>query len=250
MPGHRSLTSRDDLASRPWEYPGEPAEVGGLLQGGRLHPRVLPAPPQLEGRRAVVAVGSNASPAVLVRKLQRAGRGTTVPVLRGHVHGLDVGHSAHVSRAGYVAAAPFRAPGVRTPVVVTFLEPDQLAALDATEPNYTRRWLDAARHPVELDGAPAPDGVEVYVSDHGVLAEPTPEGRRALRLRRQAAVLVRLRRCPGVAPLLPHRPRAAARALAADAALRHEVRACLHAAGWVRPSELALVPSGLNQHPA
>lgn len=235
----RHLAARDDLASHPWEYPGVPADVDGLLRDGQLHGPVRHRPEQLEGRRAVVGVGSNASPAVLARKLHRAGAPTTVPLARAHVHGLGVGHSAHVSRAGYVAAAPFRAPEARTAVVVAFLTPEQLAALDATEPNYRRRPVDTEHHPVEVAGLPALASVDVYVSEHGLLAEPTPHGHHVLPLRRQAALLTRLRRCPGVAALLPHRPRAAARALAADPALRGEVRERLRSAGWVRPSGLA-----------
>jgi hypothetical protein len=60
-----------------------------------------------------------------------------------------------VARAGYVPAAPYAGDGA-TQVVVGWFDPQQLAALDATEPNYVRRHLDA--------------GVDVYTSRWGVVA--------------------------------------------------------------------------------
>lgn len=69
--------------------------------------------------------------------------------------GVLVGHSAHVSVGGYIPAAPYAGAG-STQVMLGWFEPAQLALLDATEPNYERRHLDA--------------GVDVYVSRWGVIA--------------------------------------------------------------------------------
>lgn len=133
-----------------------------------------PGPVDVRGRTAVAAVGSNASPAVLVRKLSPGGPGVVV-LEPGKLPGVRVGHSAHVSLGGYIPAAPYAAPGA-TDVLVGWFEPAQLALLDATEPNYERRHLVDA-------------GLDVYVSRWGVIAiagVPVP-------LCTQHALLARLR---------------------------------------------------------
>ncbi len=113
----------------------------------------LAAPGPRTGR-AVVAVGSNAAPAVLRAKLHRHGVSTDVAVAPLQVNGIAVGHSAHVSVGGYIAAAPYAAPGRVADVHVSWFDDDQLAALDATEPNYDRVTFGE---------------VELYVSKWGVL---------------------------------------------------------------------------------
>lgn len=114
-----------------------------------------PGSVDVRGRTAVAAVGSNASPAVLVRKLSPAGPGVVV-LEPGRLPGVLVGHSAHVSPGGYIPAAPYAAPGT-TDVLVGWFDPAQVALLDATEPNYERRHLVDA-------------GLDVYVSRWGVIA--------------------------------------------------------------------------------
>lgn len=116
------------------------------------------------GRTLVLAVGSNASAAVLRRKL--AGVDPSVPSAECTVAGLAVGHSAHVSADGYIPAAPFASPGARTPLRAGWFTPQQLAALDRTEPNYDRITLSTARFPLELDV----EAFDVYRSRWGILA--------------------------------------------------------------------------------
>jgi hypothetical protein len=106
------------------------------------------------GRTPVAAVGSNAAPAVLARKLAALGSGW-VAMEPWALPGLQVGHSAHVSVHGYVPAAPYVGAGTARTVVGWF-DDEQLALLDASEPNYLRRRLDA--------------GVDVYASRWGVVA--------------------------------------------------------------------------------
>lgn len=115
---------------------------------------VQPGGADVRGRTPVAAVGSNASPAVLARKLSALPEGW-VALEPGELRGVQVGHSAHVSAGGYVPAAPYRGSGTAA-VVVGWFDDRQLALLDATEPNYVRRRLEG--------------GVEVYVSRWGVVA--------------------------------------------------------------------------------
>ena len=104
--------------------------------------------------RAVVSVGCNAAPFVLREKLARHGVSSDVAVASVRVDGIAVGHSAHVSVRGYIPAAPYAAPGRTAEVHVSWFDDDQLAALDATEPNYDRITVGK---------------VDLYVSKWGVL---------------------------------------------------------------------------------
>lgn len=139
-------------ADYPWA--DEHARSAGVLRWNATGFAVSGGSGDTAGRTPVAAVGSNASPAVLVRKLAGLGPGEVVLDVRT-LRGVLVGHSAHVARAGYVPAAPYAGDGA-TQVVVGWFDPQQLAALDATEPNYVRRHLDA--------------GVDVYTSRWGVVA--------------------------------------------------------------------------------
>jgi hypothetical protein len=241
-----------DLAAEPWRYPGPRAPGAGVLLGDAFEPlsdgvpddgapdvlgrrleAVLAAAgvPGLAARTAVVAVGSNGAPAVLAAKLRRGGGDPVAPMLPGRVADLAVGHSAHVSRAGYVAAAPYRAPGARTAVVVVLLTADQVRCVDATEPNYARRRVDVALDaplPMRLPGA-------LYVSRRGVLAgAPAAPGGEVLTLRPQRRVWAHLRAAGALPPGLPDDDRDLAVALAADASRREVVRTRLQALGLVR----------------
>jgi len=159
-------------AGYPWL--DEHARSAGVLRWDRSGFVVEPAGrPAVRGRTPVAAVGSNASPAVLARKLSPLATGT-VPLELRRLTGVRIGHSAHVSAGGYIPAAPCVGEGSLR-VVVGWFEADQLALLDASEPNYVRRRLDA-----ELDG---------YVSRWGVVAI---EGR-IVELTSQQELLQRLR---------------------------------------------------------
>lgn len=203
----------------PW---AEPPRAGlltpeELLEGAEC--------PDLGGRTPVAAVGSNASPTILRHKLG-ALLASGLPLVTAEIEGLAVGHSAHVSARGYIAAAPFRGPGSRL-VTVAWFDPAQLAAMDATEPNYRRIPLPGGM-PCHQGGVPLAD-VEVYESAHGVLGERgTP-----LALRDQAAVLAWLaRRLPGrLAATLHHEALSVADR-------REQVRTAFIAAGVVLPSGL------------
>lgn len=126
----------------------------------------------LAERTLVLAVGSNQTPQAIARKYRRAG-GTVpaaTPFVRCTVHELAVGHVAHIAAPGYVPAAPYRAPGQRMELVATWFDDEQLAVIDATEPNYDRIRLAAAQHPLTLATGQEPTQVHVYASRWGVLA--------------------------------------------------------------------------------
>ena len=128
----------------PLSYPGLIPPFSYVLTGPRSLVRVtsVSALP-MAGRRPVIAVGSNAAPAQLARKLF-ASLGSGVPVLRAFAAGLRVLPSAHMGIHGYLASAPLIGPG-EAPVFITFLDSEQLVRLDETEPNYIRSGRTGVR---------------------------------------------------------------------------------------------------------
>jgi hypothetical protein len=136
----------------PW--PDQHLRTPGVLRWDRAGYGVQPGGADVRGRTPVAAVGSNAAPAVLARKLAALGSGWVSMEPRA-LQGVQVGHSAHVSVQGYVPASPYVGEGAAQAVVGWF-DDEQLALLDATEPNYVRLRLDA--------------DVDVYASRWGVVA--------------------------------------------------------------------------------
>lgn len=217
----------------PSAYPWiEPVLTGVLGQTGlREGDDEAGFTPDLSGRLPVVAVGSNAAPTVLRHKLGPL-LATGLPVAAAMVEDLLVGHSAHVSARGYVAAAPARGTGAQ-PVTLAWFDADQLAALDATEPNYRRvplpqnmpcrtvsRNTSGARM-VASSQTPVP-GVHIYESVHGVLGQAG----NPLSLRPQPEVLEWLAtRLPALGHLTHERLQ--------DEALREDVRLGVLEAGLV-----------------
>ena len=167
----------DDLTARPMEYPGRAVAGTGVLVGDEYRQLVTvkdierelrgAAKPGLSQRLPVVAVGSNACAAVMRRKLAEVDG--CVPFLRGAVSDISVGHSAHRSVAGFIPAAPFGRPGPPISVVMTMLTPEQLSAVDRTEPNYRRVEIECDIAGLRVGTA------EVYVSLWGVIAPPGEE---------------------------------------------------------------------------
>ena len=178
----------------PLDYPYVPIDRPGLLSAGAFETL-----PNIGRGEPLLAVGSNASAEVLRRKLD--GPVPPLPVAPCIVGDLAVGHSAHVSRPGFLAAAPYRRAGARTSAVALWPDPAQLAALDATEPSYERVWLSAERYPLWV-GILRPTGCWVHSSRFGLLAD---SARRTVPLRSQAAAHEILRELPEIAELLGDR---------------------------------------------
>jgi hypothetical protein len=194
-PDPRSLAAlgltRDPIAY-PMTYPGRLPAESGLLDGDRflaLRERTGTSPggwaldddttlddvlrsrgaSSLADRHPILAVGSNGSPAQLRRKL--AGRTSVLlPLTYATVRGLVSGVSAHVSRPGYVPAAPVRVDGAIGRLVVLWPDDAQLPVIDATEPNYRRLPLPGTVT-VSLDGDTPLAGCRLYAGRHGCLVD-------------------------------------------------------------------------------
>ncbi|MEV0116342.1 hypothetical protein AB0H77_24335 [Streptomyces sp. NPDC050844] len=257
MPSLTALGLDEVPALRPLMYPGRPAPWPALLAGDELLPLgVRPLPlgqwpvagltldETLSGRgeaptgrrHPVIAVGSNASPAQVAYKLARRGITSAVPMIPMRVRGVAVGCSAHIGRAGYVAAAPYLDPAVETSLVVSWLDQDQFRAVDDTElPNYRRALLPGGDFAMTLPSGERLDGAYLYVSTYGVLADPRsglprPGGGD------QAALLASLiGDSAALRGLLGPGPADWVRKAAADRELRGRGRRAFDDAGWVLP---------------
>ena len=157
----------DELVRRALAYPYDPP-AGSFVQIGD---RTLPVPPEeidVEGRRALLAYGANASPEALTRKLAHL-PSEPIAVLRVSLSGWDVVYSAHVTRYGAVPAAVVPSPGTVTSVHLVFPGDAQLEALAATEgANYELRQLVDFGAELEIGGE-GPVEIDAFISVHGPL---------------------------------------------------------------------------------
>jgi hypothetical protein len=186
-----------DPVAEPLTYPGRIPEASGLLINDRFIPlrpvegvhadrwssefdgastplakvvEQLGYPP-LAVRHPVVAVGSNAAPSQMLRKFLAHSVPPFIPLTLADVHGIAPGVSAHVSKAGYVPAAPVETPGRGSRLFVLWLDDRQLQALDSTEPNYRRRLMPTDQFPVTLESGTSLPSCFVYVGKHGCLVD-------------------------------------------------------------------------------
>jgi hypothetical protein len=163
-PIEQPLTSGEVLA-RAVAYP-YPAPLRSFVQlGERTHE--LSEPLDLVGRRPLLAYGSNASPAVLARKL-RGLPPEPLPVLRAELAGFDVVYSAHISPYGAVPSTLQRSPGATAPVYVAYPTDAQEEVLTASELNYELEQLDGLE--VRTEEGEQLALLDAFVSRHGCLS--------------------------------------------------------------------------------
>lgn len=166
----------------PLLYPWDPPETSGVMDASGFLPleqagldealaEAHAAP--LDSRSLVVSIGSNANADVMRRKFAAYNQPVSpvLPLVRGQLSNMAVGHSAHVSKAGYIAAAPYPRTGECTTVWVSWLDDLQLMALDETEPNYRRIQLDGAACPLALDHGERAEDFSLFTSRWGVLTD-------------------------------------------------------------------------------
>jgi hypothetical protein len=187
----------------------------------------------IAGRIPVLAVGSNAAPAQVRRKLAASGPATAVPITAVRVNGLSVGVSAHVSRAGYVPATPVPDPSSANVLMwVTWLAPDQLVTIDRTEPNYDRMRVPRFCS-IRLTSGQAVSGCWLYVSRHGHLIGPSGEPRKLID---QAGLMSSLlAEVPGLAELAGTSPEEWLSRIR-DKRVRDDIRDLFRSAGIARSS--------------
>lgn len=180
-------------------------------------------------RQAVASYGSNCDPVVLARKFELGGVSEVVPVAPGRLGNAGLAAAAHVSRPGYIPAGVVRREGMALPVVVAWLDDEQVRCLDATEGNYERRTLDRCEHPVLLDSGQTVADADLYVPGWGVLPLAAEEALNQVAVWRAALRLSdSLQEVAGVAPDAPEEALVALMVrLAGNEALRTRARECL-----------------------
>src|SRR5690606_28940504 len=104
-------------------YPFEIPDHCLLFEDGVCRSLDDPAP-HLADRTAVLAVGSNQSPAQLARKFAHL-KGTVIPVTRAWLDGFDVAYATHVTRYGSIPGNLHPCPGARVRLSVTWLDDAQ-----------------------------------------------------------------------------------------------------------------------------
>lgn len=144
-----------------------------------------------DARTPLLAIGSNAAPETLRRKLGHfpAPADRDVLVVAGHLHDFDIGPSAHLAVYGSMPATLFPSPGTRVRAAILWLTSAQFTQLTWTELSYAIGRLDtrfAADEP-DFDAG----GVVAFVSRFGALC---PDGDPAA----LAAVPARGRRAPAL----------------------------------------------------
>ncbi|MBS1679938.1 MAG: hypothetical protein JST08_21425 [Actinobacteria bacterium] len=163
----------DELVRRALAYPyGPPA--GSFVQIGDRTVPVSPGEVDLDGRRPLLAYGSNASPEALTRKLAHLPP-EPLAALRVTLGGWDVVYSAHVTGYGSVPAAVVPSPGTAAAVHLVFPNEAQLEAITATEgENYRLERLADFSAEYESGGG-GPREIDAFASVHGpLLVDGTP----------------------------------------------------------------------------
>lgn len=124
----------DDVAplERALTYPYDPPHHDFILRGGRAEKAAALGEADRHGRVAVLALGSNRAPAQLARKFHDM-PSAVVPVERARLAGFDVVYAAHLSRYAAIAATLAASPGTTVEVSITWLAPELMARMHATE---------------------------------------------------------------------------------------------------------------------
>lgn len=243
------------LMVEEWLYHLAPQRGSGVgdwvlgIDGGPLRRAAGSARPHLDLHRAlrkakaapmdqrvpVLAIGSNASPGQMLHKLSRPPRVPgVIPVTRGLVRGLAIGHAAHVSRPGYVpyvavSAGPGRSR-VRRSLAVLWLDEQQLERTDQTEPNYELVSIDGGRHQLMLDSGETLGRYGLFRGRYGALRGE--DGGRLVEATTQASVLSLLSGHEWFRALVPAGdPVEIVERLRTDGGLREEVKRQMAARG-------------------
>ena len=157
-------------------YPYPAPDASYVFHDGDVHAF---DPALLDGRTPVLAHGSNRAPAQLARKFANFPKpDSTIPVSYVWLRDYDVVYSAHVTSYGAVASTLQHAPGCRARVALTWLDDAQLARMHETEGNYSFGVLDGVRAAPEVEDVDLSHRIAMYLSNHGHLADESPDGGR------------------------------------------------------------------------
>lgn len=161
------ISSGSDPEFYPWAPPPTDMVVGDNIAVPFKGDTVM-----TRDRYPVVAVGANACLDVMRNKFNQCLEGVNRPWLniQGTIHNLAIGVTPFISPRGYLPATPFMDPAAVTNVWVAFLTQAHIAALDSTEPGYTRLELNSDNYLLTLDrNGQRIDKFFVYQADMGYM---------------------------------------------------------------------------------
>ncbi len=132
----------------------------------------LPGSSPLNDRIAILGIGSNCSPDVLLRKFTSAGIGGTFYLAQATLDKHAIAHSAFVGASGYMPATIIPEDNTQSFVTVGFYTPEQAEVLTATEPNYDLAHKSGTVLTRSLENAPIlQHGALLYVSIWGAFTD-------------------------------------------------------------------------------
>lgn len=156
-------------AERANDYPYDAPQHSYLITDGATHMVERFAAEALEGRVAVLSVGSNRAPQQLLRKF---GGDAFLPVTRAVLHDCDIIHSACFSYYGAVPCSAVPSEGSAICLNAVWLTPDELQIMHDTEAVGIAydfcRWHEGV---VEIKDAPQPEHIYGYATRLGFLAD-------------------------------------------------------------------------------
>ncbi|WP_438996169.1 hypothetical protein [Candidatus Puniceispirillum sp.] len=149
---------------RALRYPYDAPSGAFILDSGRLKPLIDVG--ILDGRTAVLSVGSNRAPVQLRRKF---GNDAVVPVTPAILHDCDIVHVAMLGYYGAVPCTAFPSEGCHVQLNVAWLDASQLAEMHRTEAvgvayDYVRFSEGAVTHVdiPDADGHVVPASTPLY----------------------------------------------------------------------------------------
>lgn len=160
-----------DPVRRVLSYPFEVPSRSYVVAGGRYEELPDSAlPPDVSGRRPVLALGSNQSPQRLIEKFKDGAFGA-IPVIRARLRDFDIVYSAHVAAYGSIPATLRHCPGAAVTLFVNWLNETQLMRMHKTETatgNYHFGRLDGIT--LRMETGSDLTSAFVYVGRRGALA--------------------------------------------------------------------------------
>ncbi len=162
--------SPEDRLALAKGYPFAAPESSFLFDRGEVRPIEAA---DFDGRRPVLAHGSNRAPEQLARKFGRlSGRDGAIPVTAAWLADYDVVYAAHITRYGAVSSTLQHTPGCRGALAVTWLSEAQLRRMHETEGAAGYRYGRLAAVGLALESGPAAVLTEawLYLGRHGCLA--------------------------------------------------------------------------------
>ncbi len=160
-----------ETLERALGYPYPIPESSYVVENGTAAPLLGEhAEGHREGRTPVLAVGSNQSPAQIMRKYQGDDWGP-IPCEKCTVRDFDTVYSAHITAYGSVAATLHTSPGTAVSLFVNWLTEAQLHRMHATEmghENYVFARLDQVH--VDTEHGEVLDSIYFYRGNLGAFA--------------------------------------------------------------------------------